>query len=306
VYDVKEEHTAEHILMASIKKIIPEAEAIKVEHTDSGNTLILKSPKIDWKIIASAVKMTNDIIDDGKEVIVHWFEDLQEAKRIIPTLRANESRIQGKVRVIEISGHDYSACSQDHVSNTRECKVVFVTSISKIENSRYQIRFITGKEANRNAAEEIELLMEVMDCLGASRKTLLKTVQNLREEQDKLKNKVISFSKQKLNEIQFVEKNGVRLYQGSFQGLNKQVVMDWAGKTIESFSSIVLIATTDENSLIILTCSHKLQFDCSEILSKTLRKYGGKGGGNSKFASGSISQEKLDDALNDLRKEWKI
>jgi alanyl-tRNA synthetase len=181
--------------MASIKRLIPEASAIKVVHDEKGNTLYLRTPRLDWEVVAEAVKAANRVIDEGREVKEWFFEDLEEAKKAIPNLRSYDERITGRVRVIEVEGYDYSACTKKHVSNTKECGCIFVTGFSKAGEELYQIRFEVGEKAKEYAAETIALHMRVSEALGASQKTVLQTAINLKQEVEDLRRRAAHLTK---------------------------------------------------------------------------------------------------------------
>src|SRR5687768_18368695 len=51
------------------------------------------------------------------------FASLEEAKKHIPNLRANEERISGEVRVVEIEGHDVAACAMEHTEDRKSTRL---------------------------------------------------------------------------------------------------------------------------------------------------------------------------------------
>ena len=294
-------HTAEHILMASIKRIVPDASAIKVVHDEKGNTLYLRTPKLDWDIIAEAVKAANRVIDEGREVKEWFFESLEEAKKAIPNLRSYDERISGRVRVIEIEGYDYSACTRKHVTNTRECGCIFVTGFSKSGEDLYQIRFEVGEKAKEYAAETIALHMKVSEALGASQKTMLQTAINLRQEVEDLRRRAAHLTKLLLERLEPEEVNGIKVYKALYKEAERRVLMEYAGEIVEKGRSVALLADEQKDAFFVLSRSKDLPLNCSVLLRDVLQSFGGRGGGKPEFASGSAPLEAAEQALNTLK-----
>ena len=294
-------HTAEHILMASIKRLIPEASAIKVVHDEKGNTLYLRTPRLDWEVVAEAVKAANRVIDEGREVKEWFFEDLEEAKKAIPNLRSYDERITGRVRVIEVEGYDYSACTKKHVSNTKECGCIFVTGFSKAGEELYQIRFEVGEKAKEYAAETIALHMRVSEALGASQKTVLQTAINLKQEVEDLRRRAAHLTKLILERIEPEEVNGIKVYAALYKEVERKALMDYAGETIAKGRSVVLLVDEQRDAFFVLGRSKDLALNCGALLKDVLQSFGGRGGGKPEFASGSAPLEVAEHALTTLK-----
>jgi alanyl-tRNA synthetase len=295
-------HTAEHILMASIKRIIPEASAIKVVHDEKGNTLYLRTPKLDWDILTEAVKAANRVIDEGREVKELFFENLDEAKKAIPRLRSYDERISGRVRVIEIVGYDYSACTRKHVSNTKECGCIFVTGFSKAGEDLYPIRFEVGEKAKEYAAETIALHMKVSEALGASQKTILQTATNLKREVEELRRRSAHLTRLLLEHLKPEEVGGVKLYAALYKEVERKALMDYAGEAIAKGRSVVLLVDKQKDAFFVLGRSKDLALDCGTLLKDVLQRFSGRGGGRAEFASGSASPEAAEQALTALKR----
>ncbi len=65
-----------------------------MEHKGSGyNTAFILIPKLDLDTVIKAEAEVNSLIAKGRRVTTRIFSSLEEAKREIPELRANEERI---------------------------------------------------------------------------------------------------------------------------------------------------------------------------------------------------------------------
>jgi alanyl-tRNA synthetase len=150
-------HTAEHAFIGSLQKLLGQTLKVrKVEHKDAGtnNTAFIQIPQLDLDTVIKAELEVNSLIALGRPVTTLIFSSLEEAKREMPNLRANEERITAampaEVKVVEIENHDLSACTMEHASNLQECDFFLVTRLSK-SGSEYQVDFIVGRQAKDTA-----------------------------------------------------------------------------------------------------------------------------------------------------------
>ncbi|MEM2955542.1 MAG: DHHA1 domain-containing protein [Nitrososphaerales archaeon] len=294
-------HTAEHVFMGSLKRLVPSIEVKKVETEGEKGTAIILSKHLDWQIIFEAEKMTNRVIDEAKEIKEHFFDSLEDAKEAFPSLRAYEERITGKTRVIEVDGYDYSACRAEHVKNTKECSFFIVTKFSKAGKDLFEIEFYVGESAKMKALEIAKICMEVNEIVGATLDTLKRTVQNLKDDFLNIRKRLALLSEREAEDIKFVEKNGIKIYLKIFDGLDNKKLMEKAGELMKNESSVVVFANRDENAFLILGRSPNLELDCNAILKEVTMKFNGKGGGKPEFASGIVDNDKVEDALEFIK-----
>ncbi len=294
-------HTAEHVFMGSLKRLVPSIEVKKVETEGEKGTAIILSKHLDWQIIFEAEKMTNRVIDEAKEIKEHFFDSLEDAKKAFPSLRAYEERITGKTRVIEVDGYDYSACRAEHVKNTKECSFFIVTKFSKAGKDLFEIEFYVGESAKMKALEIAKICMEVNEIVGATLDTLKRTVQNLKDDFLNIRKRLALLSEREAEDIKFVEKNGIKIYLKIFDGLDNKKLMEKAGELMKNESSVVVFANRDENAFLILGRSPNLELDCNAILKEVTMKFNGKGGGKPEFASGIVDNDKVEDALEFIK-----
>ncbi|MEM2873730.1 MAG: DHHA1 domain-containing protein [Nitrososphaerales archaeon] len=294
-------HTAEHVFMGSLKRLVPSIEVKKVETEGEKGIAIILSKHLDWQIIFEAEKMTNRVIDEAKEIKEHFFDSLEDAKKAFPSLRAYEERITGKTRVIEVDGYDYSACRAEHVKNTKECSFFIVTKFSKAGKDLFEIEFYVGESAKMKALEIAKICMEVNEIVGATLDTLKRTVQNLKDDFLNIRKRLALLSEREAEDIKFVEKNGIKIYLKIFDGLDNKKLMEKAGELMKNESSVVVFANRDENAFLILGRSPNLELDCNAILKEVTMKFNGKGGGKPEFASGIVDNDKVEDALEFIK-----
>ncbi|NWG09808.1 MAG: hypothetical protein HXX80_05865 [Nitrososphaerales archaeon] len=291
-------HTAEHVFIGSLKKLIPDIEVRKVETMgEEGSTFVI-CKYLDWQTILEAEKMTNRVIDNALAIREHFFDSLEGARRAFPTLRAYDERISGRIRVIEIDGYDYTACSAEHVDNTMNCSFFMVTRIAKAGKNLFEIGFCVGEKAKIRALEIAKICMEVSDIVGATLGTLKSTVQNIRDDYLNLRRKLAFLSEREAEGVPFKEKYGIKVYSKVFEGLDNKKLMERAGELTRNKKSVAILANKEGKAFLILCRSSDLSLDCNSLLKEAFVKFDGKGGGKPEFASGVIDLNRVEDALD--------
>lgn len=295
-------HTAEHIFMGSLQKLVDSISVRKVEHRDTINKAYLQSSELTLDLIYQAEVMTNDIIEEGRDVKEHKFSSIEEARKVFPQMRAYEERISGEVRVIEIDNYDYSACAREHAHKTSECEFFLVTRVSK-EGDQYEIEFLVGREAQKAAVDLSMKCIKVTRELGASMKTLEATARNIKEDLEMYKKRITTLTENFIDSLIPVNKNGKVVYAKITQMLDDSTIMKKVGEIIKQSNTIVIFVNINSRATVLLACNENVQVDCNTALKSILAKFGGKGGGKPNFATGSVEREKAEDVFNALHKE---
>ena len=174
-------HTAEHAFIGSLQKQINRIlDVRKVEQREFDNSVFLTIPHIDRELIVSAEKEVNSLITEGRKIISYSFRSLDEAKKNLPLLRANEGRINADspIRVIEIEGHDIAACAMEHATNLKECDLFLVTNVSKIGDD-YAINFVVAQQAKRASIDLSLKLLKIYEEIGVNYNTVVETIKKL-------------------------------------------------------------------------------------------------------------------------------
>ena len=310
--NVKAAHTAEHIFIGSLQKILNRTLSVrKVEHKDSYNVAFISASEIqlDLEKISMAQKEVNRLILEGRKILHHSFSSLNEAKMKLPNLRANEARLANaeKITVVEIENHDVAACSMKHVNNLSECIFFLVTSLSK-NGSDYEIKFMVGKNAMDEAVNAIEKINMICDQIDANYNTVEATIKRLHSEREQYYGQLKKITNKMLNEIpiQHFEKNNITLISSIFNNANWRIIQNFAGEKILEPRNIIILINIDEGDManLIFARSADVDLDCVKIF-QDLRKNQeiGLGGGNPNFVNAKIVKPMSDKVLQALTEE---
>lgn len=293
-------HTAEHLFAGSLRKIRSDVTILKVDQSEGRASIYVDAKSLDWDTVLKAEEMANRIISEGRAVKEHFFDSLEDAKRRFPELRAMEERITGKVRIVEVDGYDYAACSREHATNTRECLFFLVTRVVKAGGGGFQIDFLVGEDAKMKALELSKITLSTANMLGAPIEGVEKTVENMLDELSDLRRRLSVLSEKVVEDVSFFERGGVKVYSEVFEGLSTKRLMKKAGELISQSKVVVLFANITEDAIVIFARSLDLGFDSGEVLRRVLSRHGGRGGGRPEFASGSVEKARVEQVFSDV------
>jgi alanyl-tRNA synthetase len=278
-----------------------------VEHKVSGhNTAFILISQLDLDAVINAEVEVNSLIAKGRRVTTHIFSSLEEAKREIPDLRANEERIAAapsEIKVVEIENHDVAACAMEHVSNLQECDFFLVTRLSK-SGSEYEVDFVVGSQAKDTAVALSSKLLRVCNKLRANINTVENTAQKIRSENEINARKLKALSREKLTRIQPVTSGSLTLLKEILENLSDEQIQEFAGEIIINPNTIVLLANiSDERANIVFACNEKIQGIDLNKMFKQFAGADGRGGGKPHFVTGFVKKQAVSRVLDSIAKE---
>lgn len=291
-------HTAEHAFIGALQKILGLTLRVrKVEHKKDANTAFIVIPQLDIGAIVEAENMVNTLIAEGRPVSTRAYPTLEAAKAENPGLRANEERIAGEARVVEIDGHDVAACAMEHASNLKECDFFLVTRLSR-SGGEYEVDFVVGQQAKETAVSLSTKMMRVCEELGANPNTVESTARKIRSEGEASLKKLKALSREKLAGIQPVAANNVTIFKGSFAGLADDVLQEFAGEKIASPGTIVVLANAaGDSAYFVLARSETVALDCKKVFRDTAG-VDGRGGGKPHFVTGVVKADRAAEIID--------
>jgi alanyl-tRNA synthetase len=308
--DNKLAHTAEHAFIGSLQKLLGQTLKVrKVEHKESGysNTAFIEVPQLDLDVVVKAETEVNSLIARGRRVMTYIFSSLEEAKREIPNLRANEERISAttpsEVKVVEIENHDISACSMAHANNLQECDFFLVTRVSK-SGKEYEVDFVVSRQAKDTAIALSSKLLRVCNELRANINTVENTAQKLRSENEINTRKLKALSREKLSNIQPIRSGSVTLLKGIFENLSDDQLQEFAGEIILNPGALVLLANIfNERANIVFARNEKIEGVDLNKMFKQFAGTDGRGGGKPHFVTGIVKKQAISRVLDSISRE---
>ena len=303
-HDLMRGHTGEHLLFSILGKLSPELELVKIAITPPKKSLVVRG-ELSWPMIAQAQDQANDAIAAQLPISDVW---VSKSSELLNEIRIKVDRIHGdKVRIVSIGELDKAACAGVHIQNTRELKMLLVTKLTSARPlGDFEIEFETGRQAMQTALRLSNVSLQAAETVKAQPEHLVNALNNLKGELQVAQEAVRSYGKQALERLEPEKVEGVRLYSGVFEGLDKKTLVDSVNEIVKADRTVAIMASVDERLMLVVATSKDLSIDCREVLSLGLKAVDGKGGGGKNFASGGAShpqraKEALDAAKAALR-----
>ena len=307
-YDLMKGHSGEHLLFSALSKRVPGLELVKIAVTPTKKSVVVKGA-VTWSTIAEVQGEVNDLISSGLEISERWVSRDDPG---IEAVRAKLDRIHGeRVRIVSIGEIDRAACAGIHVRSTREIGALLITRLTSARPSGdWEIEFEVDERAIRSALEIASAGLRASDVLGSNPQDLISSLVNLKRESESLRDSVKWLGRKMLRELVPQSEDGIDIYSGTFVGIGKKELIDAANSMIERGRSCCILMAKDDKLLLLVACSPGLRIDCSDIVSKAMRRAGGKGGGQRHFAMGGagatdMADEIFEEALELVRAEIK-
>jgi len=307
--DTRTAHTAEHAFIGSLQKILNKTLSVrKVEHKDTYNIAFIRNSEVelDFEKISFAEREVNQLILEGRRISHHSFSSLQEAKRMFPALRANESRLKNadNITVVEIENHDLAACSMEHVNNLSKCIFFLVTNIS-MSGSDYEIRFMVGKDAMDEAVKIIEKINNICIQIGANYNTVEATIKKLYAEREQYHNLLKKLTNKLLVDIppRTIDSQNINLFTTILHDMDWRTIQNFAGEKILSPRTIVVLVNLVDNdtAALVFARSDDISLDCAKIFEELRSDENiGSGGGKPNFINAKIIGPKSDKVIEEL------
>jgi alanyl-tRNA synthetase len=299
-------HTAEHAFIGSLQNLLGRTLKVKkVEHKGSSNTAIIEIPELSLDTIFKAEMEVNRLITEGRKVISYKFPSLEEARKEIPNLRANEERISGEVRIVEIENHDIAACTMPHADDLRECDFFLVTRVSKTGN-KYEVDFLASHYAKDTSVTLSTKLLKMCQQLGANINTIEETVRKLRIENEVYKVILKEHTSDKLDQIVPIINDKAILLKGIFTNLSDERLQEFVGEKIANANTVVVLANnivTNEASHIVIARSQNMtNIDCIKLFRQFVGP-DGKGGGKPHFVTGIAKRRMTNSIIHNVSSE---
>ena len=299
-YELMRAHTAQHMFFQCLSRFFKELQVLKDNIEVGRHALFIRSPEpIDFARLAEAEKLANQVIREGKRVIIRWVKR-EEAEK--GDFRVKLDRVRGnEVRVVEIEDFDKSACSGVHILNTREIGLLAVIRLTR-EGDDYTLEFEFGDKAKDFLLDIKKTCMSTSSILQTHPELLEKTAEKLKAENLTMQEQLKELNESLLSTLEFTEKEGIKIYSKIFSGMDSKKLMEKAGELIKEDDVLVILGNKGERGFLLLAKNPKMDFDLAEVASKAFKLMEGKGGGKEYFMSGAGKADKLEGAVEFVKR----
>ncbi len=286
-YLLMRSHTAEHTFFRILENMGARMGKISLGEVSS----ILFYGEIDVEAILESERETRRLIREGREVRSFWIR--KEELKNYPNLRIKLERIkEDSIRVVEIEGHDLSACKGIHVGNLKEIGDFAILSFRM--GKRKEVKFSIGERAAQFHEEISQEFRRLTWPRNLDAEKFGSYLRNLEEENARMRkalkevSSVIPFNMEKCGDVSI---QTISLPGGDFKTLQRRAM-----EMVNHGGAIALLSL---EGTVAVAFSHEFSWVRDSFLS-LLNSRGGRGGGKGNFVSGR--DENPEEFVEELKK----
>ena len=283
-FDHMQQHTGQHLLSAVLEDLFGYHTA-SVHFGADYSSLDLDVESVSAERIVTAEARANAVVAENRAVTTS-FEDASQAGGL-----RKESGRTGMLRIVSIANLDRSACGGTHVRATGEIGAVLVRKVERVRKSA-RLEFVCGLRAVRRARADFESLTRIAGTLSASLDDAPALVAAQGEQLRAGENE------RRRMERELAGHRARALYDAApADGRNLHVVRQDAASMDElrtlaqatiALPRAVLVGTISEPPSLLLATAEDTGLDAGRLLREGVTRVGGRGGGSSRIAQGSV------------------
>lgn len=287
-HDYTQQHTAQHLVSALAADRLgwsTESVHFGVDHA----TIEFGSDAAPAEALRVLEEWSNAIVGEALPVTT-GYEDADTATglRKLPVRG-------GVIRVVTIAGIDRSACGGTHVASTAAIGPVLIRGVEKIRG-RVRIGFIAGDRALRHAADREHVLDEVAKAMSCAPGELLELVPKrmaaikaATDELTVLRREVAKHRVDSMAADAVPDANGTRRVTYTFAP-DETETLSLAVKAASRIAGLIFIGLLDGGTAVAVAAHPETGYDAGERLKAALALVGGRGGGSSRVAQGTVAE----------------
>jgi alanyl-tRNA synthetase len=295
-------HTATHLLHAALREVLG-------EHVKQAGSLVapdrLRFDFTHYKPLTTSEiraieELVNKKIRENIEVQTQ-VRDLDEAIQEGAMALFGE-KYSDDVRVVSIDNFSKELCGGTHVNNVGQIGPFIITVETGVASGVRRLEAVTGSEAIKVMLTDKNLNRKVGTLLGRQGEEIIEGVEQLKEsnvslqrELKKVKAEMFSGSQMTVGEVSDI--NGVNMITHDFGQTDKDIMAGWIDKQKESAGAVVALGLGQVNGKRTYMASASseaivtFKIDVGKISKELLPEFGGRGGGKTNFAQGTVSAE---------------
>ncbi|HQK52918.1 MAG TPA: alanine--tRNA ligase, partial [Sedimentibacter sp.] len=308
-------HTCTHILHKVLREILG-------DHVNQAGSYVSEDrlrfdythfEALDKKTLKEIEKRVNEAILSDYTVKTDILS-MEEAKKSGAVALFDE-KYEEMVRVVSVGDFSKELCGGTHIDQTAKIGMFKIISEGSIASGIRRIEAITGRAAIDYMQELDNLTDELSISMKTTKDELLSKV-NLLKKEAKEKDKEIQrlnneILKSNINEIldKYEEINGIKLFAIKFKDKDANTLREIADKIRDKNESCAIILASDLGDKVLFVSAvtkdlAKGGIHAGNMVKEAAVIAGGGGGGRPDFAqAGGKNPEKIDEAINAVRKQ---
>ena len=293
-FDHMQQHTGQHLLSAVLADLYG-FPTVSVHFGRETATLDLDAGGITPAQVVSAEALANTVVTENRPVTAEF-----EEAATVTGLRKPSDR-EGPLRIVTIRDLDRSACGGTHVRATGEIGAILIRRVERVRKA-VRLEFVCGRRAIERARSDQDLLARMATLYSAAPAELpglaeaqrgeLKEAVTARRE---LEARLDALQARELYLAAAPDADGVRwVLLGEARPMERQRSL---GQAVAALARAVFIGAAANPPGLLVAASEDSGQDAAALLRAALARVGGRGGGNSRLAQGTVPTEALPQAL---------
>jgi len=303
-WDIMRNHTATHLAHAALRKVLG------THVRQSGSYVGPDRLRFDFShhqpMTPEEIRQVEDIVNGeiikGAEVRTEVMP-LEKAKKTGAMALFGE-KYTDDVRVVSIDNFSKELCGGTHVNNVGQIGPFLITLETGVASGVRRLEAVSGSEAIKLMLSDKNLTRKVGTLVGRQGDEIIDGVEQLKESNSSLKRELKKiksemFSGGKSTVGKSFNIGSVSVITHDFGQTDKDIMAGWIDKQKESAEAVVALGLGQVNGKRTFMASASseaivtFKIDVGKISKELLPEFGGRGGGKTNFAQGTVSAETI-------------
>jgi alanyl-tRNA synthetase len=299
-FDRMQQHSGQHILSQAFYEVV-KGVTMSFHIGEDVSSVEIGVPKLSDADLDRVEARANAVLFEDREIKTYFVPE----DRIGTIPLRKPPKKEGRIRVVEVSGFDYSACGGTHCRRAGEIGLIKVTKADRIRNN-LRFEFICGGRALRDYQEKNRTVRQAAAFFSVADRDVTATVgkslteiKTLKKKARKLEERIASYEAREI-----IHGAQSKVIQMVFEDKSPEEVRFLAVQVVHGAERIVLFGAHGENqSHLILAAAEGLGLDVRTLIPAVSAVVQVKGGGSPSLVElVTKEKDKLGSALEAARK----
>lgn len=275
-FDHMQQHAGQHVLSQSFYELT-RGETLSFHMGEEYSTVEIDVHKISEQEVSEVEKLANSIVIQNKEIKSYFVSEDQ----IVDVPLRGLPKKTGRIRVIEVSGFDYTACGGTHPKRTGEIGIIKILKQERIRNN-IRFEFLCGNRAFRDYIAKNRILNQVAVKFSVNEQELLLAAEKLFSDFQTLKktNKKLQRKISRIEAGEIIQKAKDHFIHHIIADKTPEELRFLALNIIETPGLVVLLGLKEDKKVhVVLARSDDCDIDMRELVPIVAEQINGKGGG---------------------------
>jgi alanyl-tRNA synthetase len=299
-FDHMQQHAGQHVLSQSFYELT-RGETLSFHMGEENSTVEIDVHKISEREVAEVEKLANSIVFQNKEIKSYFVSEDQ----IVDVPLRGLPKKSGRIRVVEVSGFDYTACGGTHPQRTGEIGMIKILKLERIRNN-IKFEFLCGKRALRDYIAKNIILNQVAVKFSVNHQELPLAAEKLFSDFQTLKktNKKTQRRISRIEAREIIQEAKDHFIHNIFTDKTTEELRFLALNIIETPGLVVFLGLKKVKKVhVVLARSNDFDIDMRELVPIVAEQIKGKGGGRPVFVEIAGNDPKnLEAAVDEVEK----